>query len=201
MKYLLLLLSFFLFISCQNSKEEKQLNSSNFKNINEIVATIIIEDSLEVKKILLCDSLKRTAIYVNPKYNKDQEFPPPPPEPRSVSINSIIKAKINGERFFESKDSSHILSQYSDIEKIKISNELLSKVHSTSSTKEIAKRKKRIESRFYEIGIPLFSKDNKKAYVELRTFCGRLCGNGQALFLEKINGKWKIIQRFETWTS
>ena len=203
MKYLLFSLFFYLLLSCQNSKQKTELNSSQLKDINEIVRAITIEYNLEAlkkdnKNVILSDSLKKTKIYIPSKKDKELGVPTPPD---FVTINEIIKVKIKGQAFFSNVDSSHILSQYPDIKKLKISENILSKINSPSFEKEIVSRKKVGEYHFYEIGIPLFSIDNKKAFVELSSYCGGLCGNGEFIFLEKINGKWKIIERFETWIS
>ena len=47
--------------------------------------------------------------------------------------------------------------------------------------------------------IPLFSLDGNKAYTQLTYGCEGLCGNGKAIYLKKINGKWNIIDTFRIW--
>jgi hypothetical protein len=203
MKYYLIIISFFFLSNCQSPKKESLHDALRVKDINDIVATIIKDDNLKVlktesKTVMLLDSLKKTKIYVATKKDRELGIPPPPD---FVSITRIVKIKINNQDFFSSKDSIYMLSQYPDIKKFKISDEILSKVNSTSFKKKRAKRKNSDEYDFYEIGIPLFSKDNNRAYVELSHYCGSLCGHGEAIFLEKIKGKWIIVDKIETWIS
>lgn len=50
--------------------------------------------------------------------------------------------------------------------------------------------------------LPVFSKDNKIAYVELNHYCsGGLCGSGQAIYLKKLNGRWVVSFKRMTWMS
>ena len=51
------------------------------------------------------------------------------------------------------------------------------------------------------ISIPLIATDQQKAIVYTSYVCGGLCGNGDTIYLEKINGKWKIIERKTRWIS
>ena len=55
---------------------------------------------------------------------------------------------------------------------------------------------------FYQMTLPVFSKDNKIAYVEFNHFCsGGLCGSGQAIYLKKLNGRWVVSFKRMTWMS
>jgi hypothetical protein len=53
---------------------------------------------------------------------------------------------------------------------------------------------------YYTITIPIFSKDNKKAYAEVSFNCF-LCGRGTGVYLKKINNKWKVVKVQELWIS
>ena len=62
------------------------------------------------------------------------------------------------------------------------------------------------DDKYRQIGAVSFSKvafsNNKsKAAVYTSFVCGRLCGTGQILFFEKVNGKWKYIRTWEMWVS
>ena len=48
----------------------------------------------------------------------------------------------------------------------------------------------------YYLHLPIMGYNRKKAYVPVDYVCGPLCGNGDAFLLEKVNGKWVIVQRF-----
>ncbi|WP_286777131.1 hypothetical protein, partial [Sphingobacterium sp. UBA2074] len=48
----------------------------------------------------------------------------------------------------------------------------------------------------YYLHLPIMGYNRKKEYVPVDYVCGPLCGNGDAFLLEKVNGKWVIVQRF-----
>ena len=67
-------------MSCHNSKQKTELNSSQLKDINEIVRVITIEYNLEAKKrdnksVILSDSLKKKLKFIfHPKRIKNWVF-------------------------------------------------------------------------------------------------------------------------------
>lgn len=193
----------FAFSNCQNKKEETHIASEEIKNINEIVEAIIIQDSLNVfskneDSAMFCSELRRLNIYI-PEKRSDGLTPPPPPQ--DIYIIELINRKIKGESFFSSKDSLYLLEQNSNREKLKIKKDLIDKLNTTTIEELQTQRKNLQRFKFYEMTIPVFSLDKQKAYVQLGYHCGRLCGNGKAIYLKKINGKWAIITKWETWIS
>lgn len=205
MKNLVIMVIFLVALSCKKNDEKNRLDSIRIENINQIVKTIIIEDSLRILKtdknpIELFENLRKLRIYIPTKEDIKNRYPPPPP-PNFVSIDKLINLKIKGQAFFSNKDSINLINQYKKQDSLKINDEVLRNVISISSEK--ARSKAEINEGYYfcEITIPLFSKDNKRAYVELAYYCGRLCGGGKSILLEKINGKWTIIKSYETWVS
>ena len=194
----------FIAFSCyQNKKEKPNTNSESITNINEIVEAIIIQDSLDVfskskDSPMFCSELRKLNISI-PEKNENGLIPPPPP--RGIYITRLLSDKIIGERF-SAKDSLFILEQNSNPEKLKIKKKLLSKLNSITIEEALIKRKKSKKLfTFYEMTIPVFSIDRKKAYVELDHHCSGLCGSGLAIYLKKINGKWQIIEKWQTWIS
>jgi tRNA nucleotidyltransferase/poly(A) polymerase len=191
------------FCSCQNKKEETNIASEEIKNINEIVEAIIIQDSLNVfskseDSTMFCSELRRLNIYIPEKRNDGLNLPPPP---QDIYITQLINSKTKEESFFSSKDSLYLLKQNSNPEKLKIGKDLINKLNSTTIEKAIIRNKKVHPFRFYEMTIPVLSLDRQKAYVQLGYHCGGLCGNGKAIYLKKVNGKWKIIEKWKTWIS
>lgn len=58
------------------------------------------------------------------------------------------------------------------------------------------------EKKIYYFHLPVLAHQRKRAYVLVDYICGDLCGKGDAFLLEKVDGKWVIIQRFFTiWIS
>jgi len=204
MRHIISLLLFLFLLSCKKTENKSQIEISNTKDINEIVLAIIIEDSLNVTKNatnskMFCNELIKLNIYI-PEKSKDGEIVPLSPLSRyAVSIEELIHYKKS--EFFKVKDSLHLLKQNSNPQKFKIDKIIFDKINLT--TKEIENNKKKTGKPFdfYEMTIPVFSSDNQKAFVQLNHYCNGLCGNGVSLFLEKINGKWKIVDTWETWMS
>jgi len=71
-KILLILLISLSFTKCKNNSNETEFNSSKIKDINEIVSTVILEDSLRVLKNdneskMFCEELTKLNIYIPEK--------------------------------------------------------------------------------------------------------------------------------------
>ena len=211
-KIIILLIIAFIFFNCRNKSENEKSESKsdlkteqieNIEETNEIVQAIINQDSLDILKsnsesIAFCTELRKITIEIPIKQKNGIIFPP---APGNIFINNLLNDKVNGEIFFSSKDSLAIILQNSNPEKIKIKESITEKLNTTTFEKEMTKRKKGKEYDFYEMTIPIFSLDKQKVYVELNHSCGALCGNGKGIYLKKINGKWKIVEKWETWIS
>lgn len=206
-KIVLILLVSFSFTKCKNNNYETEFDSSKIKDINEIARIVTLEDSLNVlknekKSKMFCEELIKLNIYI-PKKRKDDEPIPPPPPPsfNSISIENLLYQKIENQMFFNSKDSLFLLQQNSKTQNFKIEKILVEKINFTTKEKEINKKKMGKLYNYYEMTIPIFSLDNQKAYLKLNHYCGKLCGGGESIFLKKINGKWKIINKWRAWIS
>jgi hypothetical protein len=46
-----------------------------------------------------------------------------------------------------------------------------------------------------------FNSEHSKAIIYIAQICGGLCGNGYFLFLEKVDGIWKVIKKIHLWVS
>jgi hypothetical protein len=206
-KLILILLVSLSFTKCKNNDNQAEIDSSKINEINEIVKTVILEDSLNVLKNnkeskKFCEELIKLNIYIPEKRkNNEPNPPPPPPSFYKISIENLLYYKIENEMFFTSKDSLYLLQQNLNPEKLKIEKVILQKINLTTEEREITKRKNGELYNFYVMTIPIFSSDNKKAYVELNHYCGGLCGSGKSIYLKKINKKWKIVDKWRTWIS
>lgn len=204
-KPILYIVLIFVFCSCQNKKEKTSIASEQIKDINEIVEAIIIQDSLDVfskseDSTMFCSELRKLKINI-PQKKDSKDFILLPPLSGGIYITQLVPSKIKGQTFFSSKDSLYLLEQNSNPDKLKIAKSIVEKLNTTTIEKTKIRRKNGQRSRFYEMTIPIFSADKQNAYVELDYECGGLCGSGQAIYLKKINGKWKIIVQWENWIS
>ena len=194
-----------LFANCK--KNNSEFEDSELKDINQIVKTVILEDSLNVLKSkieskMFCENLIKLDIYIPEKRKANEPIPlPPPPSFNDVSIENLLYYKIENQTFFTSKDSIFLLEQNLKPNKLKIENEIIEKINATSKNIELQKKKIGKSYNYYEMTIPIFSKDKQKAYLELNHYCGGLCGSGKSIYLKKINGKWKIVEKWRTWIS
>jgi len=206
-KIFLILLVSLSFTNCKKINNETEFDSSKIKDINEIVKTVILEDSLNVLingkgTKMFCEELIKLDIYIPERRTDNEPIPPPPPPSfNDISIENLLYSKIENEIFFTSKDSLYLLQQNLNPQTRKIEKEVVEKINSTTKEKELKKKKLGESYNFYEMTIPIFSSDNQKAYLELNHYCGGLCGSGKSIFLKKINGKWKIIDKWRTWIS
>ncbi|MCB6089721.1 hypothetical protein, partial [Flavobacterium psychrophilum] len=177
--------------------------SVEIKEINEIVQAIIIQDSLNVLKNItdsrmFCSELKKIEIEIPIKRKDGLIFPP---NLGNRDINEIVNIKIENKLFFSKQDSLYIMEQSLKPQKFKIDKTITNKLNATTFENEMKKRKSGKQYDFYEMKIPIFSLDRQKVYIELDHRCGSLCGSGRAISLKKINGKWKIIEKWRTWIS
>jgi len=204
-KIFIIIFIFLLFANCRKNKSE--FDNSEIQDINEILKIVILEDSLNVLKSeseseMFCENLVKLDIYTPEKRKGNEPIPPPPPPSfNDASIENLLIFKIENQIFFTNKDSLFLLEQNLRPNELKIGKEIIEKINATS--KKIEQEKKKIGKpyTYYEMTIPVFSKDNKKAYLELNHYCGYLCGSGKSIFLKKVNGKWKIVDKWRTWIS
>lgn len=202
-KIILYTIIIFAFCNCQNKKEKTSVAAEQIKDINEIVEAIIIQDSLNVfskseDSTMFCSELRKLKIHIPPKKNKNLFFYR---LPEGIYITDLLPSKIKGKTFFSSKDSLYLLEQNSNPEKLKIGKSIVEKLNTTTTEKTKLQHKSGQRLRFYEMTIPILSADKQNAYVELDYQSGYLYGTGKAIYLKKINGKWKIIVQYRNWIS
>lgn len=102
-----------------------------------------------------------------------------------TSFNEAIRELCNNKLTFDTIDATKLRTQF----KYKIYTD-----------REFPKDKVR------QIGTVSFSKvayssDRKKSAVYTSFICGGLCGSGQIIFFEKLNGVWKYIKSWDMWVS
>lgn len=60
---------------------------------------------------------------------------------------------------------------------------------------------KNVGEGYYSIGMPVFSKDGRRAFLRLSFHCGYYCASGQDYVFENVRGRWKIKQQLGSWVS
>jgi hypothetical protein len=54
---------------------------------------------------------------------------------------------------------------------------------------------------YLTVSRPIFNREFTKAYLRFGYVCDGLCGGGEDMILERINGKWTITQHLGSWMS
>lgn len=202
-RYTIILLVIFL-IACGDD------NASKFRHpritaINEIIDAVIYQDSLPVVKfsreakdlIPLSVELRKVQIIVPDTTLKI----PPAPVNDVVSIFKLVGYKGDKEGFFPKSDYDYLLYQNDSTIKFSIDKKLLTKLVTVSYLDEHRKEKAVKSINYYDLSVPIISKDSKKAYVEVTYNCSGLCGGARGLFLKKVNDKWIVVARIRLWIS
>ena len=112
---------------------------------------------------------------------------------------SNLNYKMNGDTSFNEtlRELCNNKLSYDTIVVLKLKTQFNYKIYSDRSYPK---------KEFNQIGTLRFSKiafSNKKDKATIYTslMCGRLCGTGQILFFEKVNGTWKYSRTWEMWVS
>jgi hypothetical protein len=176
--YLFIALLFFLFINCDNHS----FTSPSSNEMNQIIR-IVFENDLEFETNKTNLNLVKIVVDFNDSINKM----------RSGKVNFKKLLNLSKNKSFKKTDSLYL----------KFQNEnLITKIFDKSELVKLSKNKK-VNSVFTEnnISIPLFSLDNKLAYVEVTHYTENHGGNGSSFYyvLRKINKKWRIIDSGLVW--
>lgn len=184
--------------SCQNNKKENIAIKKN-NEIEKIVECLILQDSLNVLKndstaIPLSKELKKLKVY-----QLDLNAKTIPPKPvNGIYLNDLFYYKLDV-AFFPKKDSLKILAQNNVLKTYTINSSIAKKILMTTFEEQKMKSENNLDASFLYLTIPIISADNNKAYIEINKICFGNCGWGKAIYLEKDNGKWKIIYEDELW--
>lgn len=132
MRILTVLAIFLTAVSCNQNQDASQLGTARIENINQIVSTIIIHDSLKILKndenpIELLENLRKLRVYVPSKEAIEMGAPDPPP-PNITSITTLLSHSIHGKRFFRPQDSLGLVKQYPETDSLKIDTAVLKNV-------------------------------------------------------------------------
>ncbi|SHM68474.1 hypothetical protein [Flavobacterium xinjiangense] len=202
----ILLLFILTLLSCTNKKNEDLIRETETVSI---IQTLIEKKGLEMtrdfpteKELPICLDLKK--VIVNTRCFEETE-----PNNKitaiklpersfanqgEVCIEKINKSKPINNSFFQIKDSLDILSQNATIKTFKIPKSITQKFKTVELTRNL-----KIIEQYIQFSIPIFSKDNNKAYLEFDHYSNNEQSYGNSIYLEKIEGKWKIKYIEKNW--
>lgn len=148
-KTFFLAFTFLIFTNCNTKSKQAEYNAIRVKEINKIVETIIVDDSLNVLKDnehskMLSEDLFRLTVFVPEKSKNNDVLPPPPPSFNNVSINELLNNRIEDNIFFKSVDSTYLLEQNLEEKNLKLNKNLIAKINSTTKQIELNKKKRGI---------------------------------------------------------
>lgn len=205
MKYLVLLIFLFCLISCSdNNKNAYTIPSKD--EINDIVETIIIDDTVPVfinTKTLDTSFFKegpnRVNLPIKNKFSVELEknyvyftsnidAPPPPPGAFGINFSSLIE-KSDG--LFSRLDSCYLVFQNEILQHFTFSSHLIKRINITTSVNQAKKKEP-----YYVCSFPLFTAKKDYAFVEVIYRHYGLCGSSVITYvLKKTNNKWKVLIR------
>ncbi|MCZ8228354.1 hypothetical protein [Flavobacterium sp.] len=188
-------------ISCNKNQSYTDNEQIRKKETRIIIQTLI--NSTAETTLPICTSLKKLTIKTDLKeQNKIKD---------SVSIIKLAPIgnilSQNNEIFiekllvvksvFNQKDSLNFVSQNFCLSNLYIPKSI-SKSAKTISLEELKSQK--INAQYMIISIPIFSSDNKKAYVEI-DYYSKNRNFGMSFFLQKIGEKWKVVYSRGNWSA
>ncbi|MGG5576127.1 hypothetical protein ACPDHL_02145 [Myroides sp. C15-4] len=195
-------------LSC-NSKNREELIRE--KESIHIIQALLEENGLEMarffcveKKIPICLNLKKIMVNTRcfDKTKTNEEIVEKQlPEKSFTNLGGVCIEKIYGSRsfdnsFFIKNDSLDIVKQNETIKAFKIQKNITQKFKTVELTERI-----KIDETYIQFSIPIFSKDNTKAYLEFDYYSVNEDSFGISIYVEKVNGKWKIKYTARNWNT
>ena len=177
-KYLIILV--ILFSNCQKSVHEFELPKK--EHINQIIDIVIHSDSLP-----------KLGYYINSEAISTEL------KKSNIAVNELLTKKIKNQYLFNSKDSIYLKFQNKNLSKFILDKDITGKIKQIDL--KLLDKHELYVSRYYCLSIPYFSLDKSKAYITVTHECPYMCSSAYACFLEKQNGKWKIIKTELLWIS
>lgn len=166
---------------------ETLLHQKYFKNNKDAYAVCISFKKLKINT---------ESVYAEPT-KKAQIIKLPPRLPRifkntEVYIEMLMNANLEGKKIFKTKDSINFVEQNNCFVKYALSKNIAGKI----KTIPVSKIENAIDYMIFSI--PIFSEDNKKAYMEIDCYSKEL-PYGESVYLEKKENVWKVIDTKIIW--
>jgi hypothetical protein len=195
MNRILFFLGFVILFGCK-SKPKEVYPIPNEKDINEIVKATIKYDSVITSNRALSIDLHKIKIF-NPNPIDGVYIPPPVSD---LNVNQLTDTRYLHQTYFSKKDSLYLLFQNDILKQFRLDSNVVVKYKLTSKAIQEQNKKTDKYEPYLQISIPIFTLDQKHAYIQFDYLCAG-CGGGTVFFLEKSNGHWKIVKFITTWRS
>lgn len=170
---------------------------------DKIVETFIKQNRIENSKdsYAVCNSFKKLKISTEDIYSEPTKpsivrLPPRLPiilQNTEIYIQMLLNANLKGEKIFNVKDSINFVEQNNCFLKYTLPQKISKKLK-IIPVSEIDKA-----NDYIILSIPIFSEDNRKAYMEVDCYSKEL-PYGVSVYLEKKDSVWKIINTKNIWT-
>lgn len=195
----ILLIFILTLLSCNSKKSEELIRK---KESIIIIQTLLQQKGLQMvsdfrteRKLPICLNLKKvivkTKCFEETKTNDKISVTKLPEKSftnqAEVCIEKIYKSRPINNSFFLKKDSLNIVKQNETFKVFKIPKRITQNFITVELTKSL-----KITKKYIQFSIPIFSKDNTKAYLEFDHYSDNENSYGNSIYLEKVNGKWKI---------
>lgn len=203
---ILVLISLF---SCYKDNNRYNYRQTPNKDIDEIIDVIIKSDSIfpfnylvnqygfnlnKVKSLYDTIPVCKYLSNINLISKSGLRNPPPRPLYLEISINKLLDLKPQNKLFFNKVDSLDFVYQ-SDLQRVyEINNSYSKKLILTTLQEQLDLHEKKHKICFCNLTYPIFSFDNRKAYVELQFNCGLSCTGDDCyrFYMIKNGENWDI---------
>ncbi len=201
----ILLLFILVFLSCNDKTEDLKRQKESIAIIQTLIDNqemALTKDIYNNEELPICLNLKKikidTKCFAKTKVTNKVEIIKFN-ERSFISIGNVCIEKIYrsnpiNDSFFLKSDSLNIAQQNETFKTYTIPKYITK----TFKTVELSKKLKIIE-KYVQFSIPIFSNNYNKAYIEFDKHTNNQNSYGNSIYLEKINGKWKIKYIENNW--
>ena len=195
---------FCVLIGCADNSPRQTFLPPDKNDISEVIEAVIKQDSslLQSKSVahfntipLLLDLRKLRVILTDTTTDR-----PPPIDHTAVSIFNLFNSLVDNQRFFNRTDSSYFFFQNETVKTFTIDTTTTTKglVATITLAEQQQKQDLNKSIQYYDLTIPIFSADNRKAYVERTRNCIG-CSGATSFYLGKINDRWTVVGWQRRW--
>ncbi len=201
----------FIFLSAFSSVLKGLQNFEHHEEFNHII------DEIVRYRLNTVSVVQQETIPLNQNQPEEEGFiesegyPSPPPSDMVDYSEDFFKTLISN-KLLTASEAKFMYASMDTTQVISVDSTLISKP--TMSKSDIDKlfdydidyayqyfEKKYGTSCFLRIATPLFNKNKTKLVLSIDYFCGPLYGHGYIFILNKVKGKWMIVEELGTWQS